>query len=42
MDVLIKPRRTGFELRTDEHGVIRVAKGLFILVDDRRMRELKV
>ncbi|EOV8147524.1 type VI secretion system Vgr family protein [Cronobacter dublinensis] len=42
VDVLIKPRGTGFELRTDEHGVIRVAKGLFILVDDRRMRELKV
>ncbi|MDK1193767.1 type VI secretion system Vgr family protein [Cronobacter dublinensis] len=30
------------KLRTDEHGMIRVAKGLFILVDDRRMRELKV
>ncbi|EOL8935546.1 type VI secretion system Vgr family protein [Cronobacter dublinensis] len=42
MDAQDKPRGTGFELRTDEHGVIRVAKGLFILVDDRRMRELKV
>ncbi|EPB6468440.1 type VI secretion system Vgr family protein [Cronobacter dublinensis] len=40
--MLVKPRRTCFELRTDEHGVIRVAKGLFILVDNRRMRELKV
>ncbi len=42
VDVLVKPRRTGFELRTDEYGVIPAAKGLFILVDDRRMRELKV
>ncbi|CCJ80908.1 VgrG protein [Cronobacter dublinensis 1210] len=31
--MLVKPRRTGFELRTDEHGVIRVAKGLFICAD---------
>ncbi|WP_312229639.1 type VI secretion system tip protein VgrG [Pseudescherichia sp.] len=28
-----KPRGSGFELRTDEHGVIRVAKGLFITAD---------
>ncbi len=31
--MLVKPRRTCFELRTDEHGVIRVAKGLFICAD---------
>ena len=28
-----KQRGSGFELRTDEHGVIRVAKGLFITAD---------
>ncbi|QBX82650.1 type VI secretion system Vgr family protein [Citrobacter tructae] len=28
-----KPRGSGFELRTDEHGVIRVAKGLFITAE---------
>lgn len=28
-----KPRGSGFELRTDEYGVIRVAKGLFITAD---------
>ncbi|EOE6857695.1 type VI secretion system Vgr family protein [Cronobacter dublinensis] len=28
-----KPRGCGFELRTDEYGVIRVAKGLFITAD---------
>ena len=28
-----KQRGAGFELRTDEHGVIRVAKGLFITAD---------
>lgn len=28
-----KQRGTGFELRTDEYGVIRVAKGLFITAD---------
>ncbi|MEA9393600.1 type VI secretion system tip protein VgrG [Acerihabitans sp. TG2] len=32
-DVQEKPRGSGFELRTDEHGVIRVAKGLFISAD---------
>lgn len=31
-----KPRGTGFELRTDEHGVIRVAKGLFISADGQQ------
>ncbi|WP_407044088.1 type VI secretion system Vgr family protein [Cronobacter dublinensis] len=30
MDAQDKLRSTGFELRTDEHGVVRVAKGLFI------------
>ena len=28
-----KPRGSGFELHTDEHGVIRVAKGLFVTAD---------
>jgi len=28
-----KPRSSGFELRTDEYGVIRVAKGLFVTAD---------
>ncbi|QBX83323.1 type VI secretion system Vgr family protein [Citrobacter tructae] len=28
-----KQRGSGFELRTDEHGVIRVAKGLFVTAD---------
>lgn len=28
-----KPRGAGFELRTDEYGVIRVAKGLFVTAD---------
>lgn len=31
-----KPRGSGFELRTDEHGVIRVAKGLFITADGQQ------
>ncbi len=31
-----KPRGTGFELRTDEHGVVRVAKGLFICADGQQ------
>ncbi|WP_296262542.1 type VI secretion system Vgr family protein [uncultured Enterobacter sp.] len=31
-----KPRGRGFELRTDEHGVIRVAKGLFITADGQQ------
>jgi len=30
------PRGTGFELRTDEYGVIRVAKGLFITADGQQ------
>ena len=30
IDILGKNRGSGFELRTDEYGVIRVAKGLFI------------
>lgn len=35
-DAQHKPRGTGFELRTDEHGVIRVAKGLFISADGQQ------
>jgi len=31
-----KQRGTGFELRTDEYGVIRVAKGLFITADGQQ------
>ncbi|MDT3600815.1 type VI secretion system tip protein VgrG [Cronobacter malonaticus] len=31
-----KPRGAGFELRTDEYGVIRVAKGLFISADGQQ------
>ncbi len=31
--MLVKPRGTGFELRTDEHGVIPAAKGLLICAD---------
>lgn len=31
-----KARGTGFELRTDEYGVIRVAKGLFITADGQQ------
>ncbi|EPT8895338.1 type VI secretion system Vgr family protein [Cronobacter dublinensis] len=31
--MLVKPRRTGFELRTDEQGVIPAAKGLLICAD---------
>lgn len=30
------PRGKGFELRTDEHGVIRVARGLFISADGQQ------
>lgn len=37
-----KPRGTGFELRTDEYGVIRVAKGLFITADGRTTAEGEV
>lgn len=33
VDVKNKQRGRGFELRTDEYGVIRVAKGLFITAD---------
>ncbi len=33
VDAQNKQRGTGFELRTDEYGVIRVAKGLFITAD---------
>lgn len=35
-DALNKPRGQGFELRTDERGVIRVAKGLFISADGQQ------
>ncbi|SUG18741.1 type VI secretion protein VgrG [Salmonella enterica subsp. arizonae] len=35
-DAQDKPRGTGFELRTDERGVIRVAKGLFISADGQQ------
>ncbi|MBK0126074.1 type VI secretion system tip protein VgrG [Pantoea sp. S61] len=31
-----KPRGCGFELRTDEYGVIRVAKGLFVCADGQQ------
>lgn len=31
-----KPRGSGFELRTDEYGVIRVAKGLLVTADGQR------
>ncbi|EOL8945997.1 type VI secretion system Vgr family protein [Cronobacter dublinensis] len=33
MDGQDKLRSTGFELRTDEHGVIPAAKGLLICAD---------
>lgn len=36
VDALNKPRGSGFELRTDEYGVIRVAKGLFITADGQQ------
>lgn len=35
-DAQDKPRGSGFELRTDEHGVIRVARGLFISADGKQ------
>ncbi|UNK60273.1 type VI secretion system Vgr family protein [Buttiauxella ferragutiae] len=35
-DAQDKPRGQGFELRTDERGVIRVAKGLFISADGQK------
>ncbi|MGB9098683.1 type VI secretion system Vgr family protein, partial [Erwinia sp.] len=37
-----RPRGNGFELRTDEHGVIRVAKGLFISADGQSKAEGEV
>ncbi|MCY0774936.1 type VI secretion system tip protein VgrG [Enterobacter cloacae complex sp. 2022EL-00788] len=36
VDAQAKPRGKGFELRTDEYGVIRVAKGLFITADGQQ------
>lgn len=36
VDAQDQPRGTGFELRTDEYGVIRVAKGLFITADGQQ------
>ncbi|WP_391488772.1 type VI secretion system Vgr family protein [Leclercia tamurae] len=36
VDAQEKPRGKGFELRTDEYGVIRVAKGLFITADGQQ------
>jgi len=36
VDAQDKPRGSGFELRTDEYGVIRVAKGLFITADGQQ------
>ncbi|MEG6216886.1 type VI secretion system tip protein VgrG [Enterobacter quasihormaechei] len=36
VDAQAQPRGKGFELRTDEHGVIRVAKGLFITADGQQ------
>lgn len=36
VDAQNKPRGSGFELRTDEYGVIRVAKGLFITADGQQ------
>lgn len=36
VDAQEKTRGKGFELRTDEHGVIRVAKGLFITADGQQ------
>ena len=36
VDAQNKQRGTGFELRTDEFGVIRVAKGLFITADGQQ------
>ena len=37
VDAQEKLRGKGFELRTDEYGVIRVAKGLFITADGQQM-----
>ncbi|EQA1596744.1 type VI secretion system tip protein VgrG [Enterobacter hormaechei] len=36
VDAQEQPRGKGFELRTDEYGVIRVAKGLFITADGQQ------
>lgn len=36
VDAQEKPRGKGFELRTDEYGVIRVAKGLFVTADGQQ------
>ncbi|RYA52454.1 type VI secretion system Vgr family protein, partial [Enterobacter cloacae complex sp. 677-3DZ2D5B] len=36
VDAQEQPRGKGFELRTDEHGVIRVAKGLFVTADGQQ------
>ncbi|MNK64479.1 Phage-related baseplate assembly protein [compost metagenome] len=33
------PRGEGFELRTDEHGALRAAKGLLLATDDRRQAQ---
>lgn len=41
-DTQNKPRGHGFELRTDEYGVIRVAKGLFITADGQTKAEGEV
>ena len=42
VDAQEKPRGKGFELRTDEHGVIRVAKGLFICADGQQKAQGEV
>ncbi|WP_256852683.1 type VI secretion system Vgr family protein [Pantoea sp. Fr+CA_20] len=39
VDAENEPRGTGFELRTDEYGVIRVAKGLLITADGQAKAE---
>ncbi|WP_336197338.1 type VI secretion system tip protein VgrG [Enterobacter hormaechei] len=36
VDAQEQPRGKGFELRTNEHGVIRVAKGLFVTADGQQ------
>lgn len=42
VDAQEKPRGKGFELRTDEQGVIRVAKGLFITADGQQKAQGEV
>ncbi|MEB0952516.1 type VI secretion system Vgr family protein [Citrobacter sedlakii] len=42
VDAQEKPRGKGFELRTDEYGVIRVAKGLFITADGQQKAQGEV